>query len=455
MKPNILILSIDSLSYQRLFTKLKSAQTPNIDKLAKDGSNFEQSISSADGTELSWISLFTSQHPLQFFSSSDSMTKFDFKGKTHFNYLKESGYQIYGTIPATGILFDLKDDFENNDSEYLSNFRIYDGLGDKILKEFDNMSTEPWMYFIHLLDLHLPILVPKQFSDASFGDNPYDKMLSALDFWIGTLLKKINLKNTIVVLTADHGEFVPSINVNGEIISYFGNESVHKILWDVERFIPQFLISTRNKIFSIGRIFFKNKKSNLIKNLDLSEYQKRSLLFSRNDEMGYLFDDLVHTPLIFSGFNIPQKIIHKQISHIDIFPTLHELANLSIKLEHTQGRSLVPLLENKTFDEQPVYMEGRYRIEKDDSLSVIGVRTSTYKYFRGRKKTNDNIFLFDLKNDPHEEINIVTLHPEIIEQFEKIIIDITNDNQNQIKTKQLTKEEENRVELELRRLGYI
>jgi len=52
MKPNILIISIDSLSHQRLFTQLKSAQTPNIDKLAKNGTTFEQSISSADGTEL-------------------------------------------------------------------------------------------------------------------------------------------------------------------------------------------------------------------------------------------------------------------------------------------------------------------------------------------------------------------------------------------------------------------
>ena len=64
-------------------------------------------------------------------------------------------------------------------------------------------------------------------------------MLSALDYWIGTLLKKINLKNTIVVITADHGEFVPSINLNGEIISYFGKESVHKILWKVEGDIPR------------------------------------------------------------------------------------------------------------------------------------------------------------------------------------------------------------------------
>jgi arylsulfatase A-like enzyme len=171
--------------------------------------------------------------------------------------------------------------------------------------------------------------------------------------------------------------------------------------------------------------------------------------------MGYLFDDIVHTPLIFSGFKIPRKKIFQQTRHTDIFPTLFELVDLELNLENISGQSLVPLLENNSIEEQPVYMEGRYRIEKDDSLSVIGVRTSAYKYFRGRKKTNDNIFLFDLKNDPLEEFNIVTLHPEIVEKFEKIIADITSNNQNQIKTKQLTKEEEDRVELELRRLGYI
>jgi len=454
MKPNILIISIDSLSHQRLFTQLKSAQTPNIDKLAKNGATFEQSISSADGTELSWISLLTSQYPIQK-SSSKSLTKFDFENKTHFHFLKNSGYHVYGIIPEGGVLFGLEDIFENNDAGYTSEFRIYDGLGNKILKEFDNMSTEPWMFFIHLLDLHLPLFIPKQFSDASFGDNPYDQMLSGLDSWIGTLLKKINLKNTIVVLTADHGEFVPSINLNGEIISYFGKESMYTILWKIEGHIPRCIIPLRNKLFSIGRKLIKQKKIDLIKNLDLSEHQKHSLLFNRNDEQGYLFDDLVHTPLIFSGFKIPQKKIFQQTRHTDIFPTLFELVDLPVNFENISGQSLVHLLENNSIEEQPVYMEGRYRIEKDDSLSVIGVRTSTYKYFRGRKKTNDNIFLFDLKNDPHEEINIVTLHPEIIEQFEKIIIDITNDNQNQIKTKQLTKEEENRVELELRRLGYI
>ena len=40
-------------------------------------------------------------------------------------------------------------------------------------------------------------------------------------------------------------------------------------------------------------------------------------------------------------------------------------------------------------------------------------------------------------------------------KFEKIISDIVDNNSNKIKTKELTKEEESRVELELRRLGYI
>ena len=44
-------------------------------------------------------------------------------------------------------------------------------------------------------------------------------MLSALDKWIGKLLEKINLQNTIVIVTADHGEFVPSIKINGKTIS--------------------------------------------------------------------------------------------------------------------------------------------------------------------------------------------------------------------------------------------
>ena len=83
LKPNILIISIDSLSYQRFSAQLKTAKTPNIDKLGKNGTIFHQAISSADGTELSWISLLASQYPLQKKLSSQLLTKFDLNKKTH------------------------------------------------------------------------------------------------------------------------------------------------------------------------------------------------------------------------------------------------------------------------------------------------------------------------------------------------------------------------------------
>ena len=34
-------------------------------------------------------------------------------------------------------------------------------------------------------------------------------MISGIDFWIGKILQKINLENTLVVLTSDHGNFLP------------------------------------------------------------------------------------------------------------------------------------------------------------------------------------------------------------------------------------------------------
>ena len=178
MKPNILIISIDSLSHQRLFTELKSAQTPNIDKLAKNGTTFEQCISSADGTELSWISLFTSQYPIQK-SSSKSLTRFDFENKTHFHFLKNSGYHVYGIIPEGGVLFGLEDIFENNDPGYTSEFRIYDGLGNKILKEFPDFNLNWLISGVGNISTNSELIMKKDIKKVLvfYDDSSFDELI--------------------------------------------------------------------------------------------------------------------------------------------------------------------------------------------------------------------------------------------------------------------------------------
>ena len=46
---------------------------------------------------------------------------------------------------------------------------------------------------------------PDEFSNIKFGSNRYEQMVSALDVWIGKILEKINLENTLIIFTADHG----------------------------------------------------------------------------------------------------------------------------------------------------------------------------------------------------------------------------------------------------------
>ena len=38
----------------------------------------------------------------------------------------------------------------------------------------------------------------------------YDFVVENIDFWLGKFLKKIDLKNTILILTADHGDYILS-----------------------------------------------------------------------------------------------------------------------------------------------------------------------------------------------------------------------------------------------------
>ena len=75
---------------------------------------------------------------------------------------------------------------------------------------------------MHLFDLHTPIVLPSEFNDDKFGESNYEKMISAIDLWIGKIINEIDLENTLIVLTADHGEYVPVIHHNNEIINFEG-----------------------------------------------------------------------------------------------------------------------------------------------------------------------------------------------------------------------------------------
>ena len=114
-KPNVLLVVIDSLRADKFFGTEKTSYTPNFDEMIKNGIYFEQAISSADATLLSWAGIFTGRHPFKTGIRSSRFKKLNKNTTTYFDILKKSGYNFYSFLPISGKVVGIFPDFENID----------------------------------------------------------------------------------------------------------------------------------------------------------------------------------------------------------------------------------------------------------------------------------------------------------------------------------------------------
>jgi arylsulfatase A-like enzyme len=449
MKPNVLFITIDSLRADRIFDEKKSSVTPNFDKLIKNGVCFTQTISSSDITGPTLGSLFTSLFP---FKTGITLFTENPKVPTFFKIIKDSGYNVYTLYPDTSFFLNITANLTENDpyvySKRESWIQLFGGLGKKIVHKIQNELTEPWLYYIHLMDLHAPFYLPSEFDSEKYGLTTHDRMVSAIDFWIGKFLEKIDLTKTLVVISSDHGDYVPvSTNWNKQ-------PKGNSILKKGKKLFP-LLEPTVVKFYFAYQNFKFNLKLNSMKN----KLTERELIALDGRGGKHLFDETINIPLIFSGCGItsPKKVT-QMVRQVDIFPTIADF----LKIPFTNiidGQSLMPIFSNDSIDEIPAYIESAARQIKNFENpkihgKVVGIRTSKYKYWRARNDSSKDVTLFDLANDPFEENNIASKNPSLVKQMEKILEDYQN-GFTEIKQKKFSKEEEKTIEDELKKLGYM
>ena len=455
MKPNVLFLLIDTLRADKFYGKEKTSTTPNIDNLIKNGTYFDQAISCGDGTILSWSGLFTGLHPFKTGIKSQGYKKIDSNVTSYFSILKKQGYSFYSYIPSLTDSLGIFPEWNNPDYSFDYYWNLSEGLGQKITDLLESRTmNEPWFYYVHIEDLHFPITLTQEFDNKQFGASKYERKVSAMDVWIGKILEKIDLKNTLVVITADHGAYIKAVTnekidlnleVNGELQTHVRN---------LGNLTPKTLQPLKSKLFFFLEKIRKKRKYQKIQNLELTPYGKRALLWQRSDPEHFLFDELVRVPLLFFGYNVKKDVkISQQVRLIDVFPTILELAGLSNFNTDVDGQSLVPLIDGKNIPDEPCYMETHYSIDLK-SLDKIGIRTSEFKFFRDRDDPTKLIHLYDLKNDPFENNNIAKLNPNVVTQMEELLQSILK-NSPSILDDDFDEEETKIIEDELKRLGYI
>jgi len=468
LKPNILFIVIDSFQANKCYSEDKTSITPNIDFLIKNGTYFSQTICAAPSTVPSFASIFTGLYPFESVIREKKIFKIDPKKNTFVKNLIDFGYTPYATIPKLFSLIGLERIFENRIETFESFENLHDGVGDQIINKLNSKKLqEPWFYYLHLMDLHgtessFITKPPIEFSDTKFGDNQYEQMISAMDVWLGKILKKIDLENTLIILTADHGADSASWTPEMEKFAQLNIEKrkvESGIIHDIAMKVPKPIIPFRR---TLSEKYIKKRDETIekkiqpeldkIDDLQLTPYEKR-LMQNAVAIVPKVYEEICHVPLIISGLGISQRIIKQLVSSIDIFPTIAEIIELPPKNEKIHGRSLLPLINGHGLSERPAYIESD--THSSSINNVVGIRTSNYKYFRSGEDCTKNIHLFNLVDDILEERNIAKENPSIVEEMENILQKIKHDSLIEINQNEMSQDEMKKIEAELKKLGYV
>lgn len=131
------------------------------------------------------------------------------------------------------------------------------------------------------------------------------------------------------------------------------------------------------------------------------------------------FEQATRIPFIFSGPGISKgKKITTPVELIDLFPTLFELVNVK-QSNQTDGKSLVPLLDDDTRTNIKVDFALSQYPRKNGKLMGYSIRTEQYRYTEWHGNDYcaatpydianiEAVELYDLKNDPLENKNFAS-----------------------------------------------
>jgi len=113
-----------------------------------------------------------------------------------------------------------------------------------------------------------------------------------------------------------------------------------------------------------------------------------------------LYEHSIRVPRIMAGPGLPTgNTVQALTHHADVFPTLCDLAGLTVP-STVEGRSLLPLVTN---NDAP-WRDSVFAMYKDVQRAVSDGAWKLIRYYRSGDQTvgSDRIQLFHLKNDPWE-----------------------------------------------------
>lgn len=230
-RPNVLLITLDTTRADRLGCYgFGLARTPNIDRIAHEGVRVAHAIASAPITAPSHSSMLSGLYPPTHGVRDNGAYRLPDAVRTLPEVLHDHGYMTSAFVSANVLhhRYNLSQGFDVYDDDLWAEdappmFMIRERRGDRTVARAQawlearraNPHPAPFFTWVHLFDVHQPHEAP--LGDSVLTTSAYDAEIASVDRYVGMLLDTLaghhELENTIIILTADHGE---SLDEHGE-----------------------------------------------------------------------------------------------------------------------------------------------------------------------------------------------------------------------------------------------
>jgi len=226
---NLLLVTLDTTRADRIHAYGYDAiETPNLDRLAREGVLFEQAVSPAPLTLPAHSSIFTGTFPPAHGVRDNGGFFLDERQTTLAERLQSRGFTTGGFVGA--YVLDHKwgvaqgfqtyfDDFDLSKYQSLSLGSVDrpgNEVADKALAWLDQVGSKRFFGWVHFYDAHSPYDPPEPFK-SRYAGHPYIGEIAFVDSQLGRLLGYLDAHHladrTVVVVMGDHGE---SLGEHGE-----------------------------------------------------------------------------------------------------------------------------------------------------------------------------------------------------------------------------------------------
>lgn len=416
-RPNILfIFSDDHAQHAISAYGSKVNQTPNIDRLAKEGTRFQHSFVANSICTPSRATLLTGQYshrngvPVfnQFEGERDHVGKRMQAGGYHTGVIGKwhlgsapTGFDRWIVLPGQGAYWNPQFLVPGHKLTITGHCTdVTTDLGIEFLKT--RPADKPFFLMLHQKAPHRS-WQPDERNKALFKDKVFPEPATLWD----------DYATRPAALPANQQTVARDLNRNDlKMDPPAGLEGKELIRWKYNRYMQDYLACVQGVDDGVGRVLDYLDQAGLASNTiviysadngwylgDLGLYDKR-----------FMYEPGLQVPLLARGPGIKAGHVPAQfVGNIDLAPTFLDLAGLPVP-ESMQGRSLAPLLRGESPANWRTSFYYRYYHDPGhhNTAAHYGVRTATHKLIHYWKK--DAWELFDLAKDPTEQNNL--LHPD-------------------------------------------